>query len=49
MNMPYLIAEIGMNHNVDVNIAKELIKNAKQGGFDSVKFQKRTIEILYDK
>lgn len=46
---PYLIAEIGINHNGDINIAKELIQNAKNCGFDAVKFQKRTIEIVYDK
>ena len=46
---PYLIAEIGINHNGDINIAKQLIKNAKECGFDSVKFQKRTIDIVYDK
>jgi N-acetylneuraminate synthase len=46
---PYLIAEIGINHNGDINIAKQLIKNAKDCGFNSVKFQKRTIEIVYDK
>jgi len=49
MKKPYLIAEIGINHNGDVNVAKRLIKNAKNCGFDSVKFQKRTIEIVYDK
>ena len=49
MKKPYLIAEIGINHNGDVNIAKQLIKNAKDCGFDSVKFQKRTIDIVYDK
>jgi N-acetylneuraminate synthase len=49
MKKPYLIAEIGINHNGDINIAKKLIKNAKDCGFDSVKFQKRTIEIVYDK
>ena len=48
MKKPYLIAEIGINHNGDINIAKELIKNAKECGFDSVKFQKRTIDIVYD-
>ena len=51
MNMlkkPYLIAEIGINHNGDVNIAKKLIKNSKDSGFDAVKFQKRTIDIVYD-
>jgi len=49
MKKPYLIAEIGINHNGDINIAKELIKRAKDSGFDSVKFQKRTINIVYDK
>ncbi len=48
MKKPYLIAEIGINHNGDLNIAKQLIKNAKDCGFDSVKFQKRTINIVYD-
>jgi len=45
---PYLIGEIGINHNGNIKIAKELIKNAKNVGFDAVKFQKRTIEIVYD-
>ena len=48
MKKPYLIAEIGINHNGDINIAKKLIKNAKDSGFDSVKFQKRTINMVYD-
>ena len=48
MKKPYLIAEIGINHNGDIEIAKQLIKNAKDCGFDSVKFQKRTINIVYD-
>lgn len=45
---PYLIGEIGINHNGDIAIAKELIKNAKDCNFDAVKFQKRSIEIVYD-
>lgn len=49
MKKPYTIAEIGINHNGDVNIAKKLIKEAKDTGFNSVKFQKRTIDIVYDK
>ena len=49
MKKPYLIAEIGINHNGDINIAKQLIKNANDCGFNSVKFQKRTIDIVYDK
>jgi N-acetylneuraminate synthase len=48
MKKPYLIAEIGINHNGDINIAKKLIKQAKDSGFDAVKFQKRTINIVYD-
>jgi N-acetylneuraminate synthase len=49
MKKPFLIAEIGINHNGDIKIAKQLIKNAKDCRFDSVKFQKRTIDIVYDK
>ena len=49
MKKPYLIAEIGINHNGDINIVKKLIKNSKDCGFDAVKFQKRTIDIVYDK
>ena len=49
ISKPYLIGEIGINHNGDIEIAKKLIKNAKDVGFDAVKFQKRTIEIVYDK
>lgn len=43
----YLIGEIGINHNGDVAIAKELIDKAVQFGFDAVKFQKRTVDIVY--
>jgi len=43
----FTIAEIGINHNGDINIAKKLITEAKNAGFDSVKFQKRTIEKVY--
>jgi len=48
MKKPYLIAEIGINHNGDIKIAKQLIKNSKDCGFDAVKFQKRTINAVYD-
>jgi len=41
----YIIAEIGINHNGRVEIAKELIKAAAEAGVDAVKFQKRTPEI----
>ncbi len=46
---PYLIAEIGINHNGDIEIAKSLIKNAKETGFDAVKFQKRNIYKVYSR
>lgn len=41
----YIIAEIGINHNGSVNIAKKLIDGAVKAGCDAVKFQKRTPEI----
>ena len=43
----FIIAEIGINHNGDVGIAKDLIKVAKESGCDAVKFQKRTLENVY--
>ena len=47
MSKIYLIAEIGINHNGDMNIAKELIDASANAGFDAVKFQKRTINSVY--
>jgi N-acetylneuraminate synthase len=41
----YIIAEIGINHNGDLNIAKQMIDAAVHAGVDAVKFQKRTPEI----
>ena len=43
----FTIAEIGINHNGDMKIAKKLIDIAKQSGWDSVKFQKRDINVVY--
>lgn len=43
----YLIAEIGINHNGSLDIAKQLIKVAADAGFDAVKFQKRTVDKVY--
>jgi N-acetylneuraminate synthase len=43
----YIIAEIGINHNGDIDIAKRLIDLAKFSGCNAVKFQKRTIEVVY--
>lgn len=45
----FIIAEIGINHNGDVVVAKQLIDGAKEAGADAVKFQKRTIEKVYTK
>jgi N-acetylneuraminate synthase len=42
-----MIAEIGINHNGDLEIAKKLIRLAKNSGCDAVKFQKRTIDTVY--
>ena len=44
---PFLIAEIGINHNGDVELAKEMICAASDAGFNAVKFQKRTVDIVY--
>ncbi len=41
----YIVAEIGINHNGSVDIAKLLIDAAVKAGVDAVKFQKRTPEI----
>ena len=43
----YVIAEIGINHNGDLDLAKRLISVAVAAGCDAVKFQKRTVEIVY--
>jgi N-acetylneuraminate synthase len=43
----YLIAEIGINHNGDIEIAKKLIDLAADNGFQAVKFQKRTVDVVY--
>jgi len=46
---PYIIAEIGINHNGDIEIAKKLIDMAVDCKCDAVKFQKRTIDVVYTK
>ena len=45
----FIIAEIGINHNGDIEIAKKLIDVAKEAGCDAVKFQKRDINLVYSK
>lgn len=48
-NKVYIIAEIGINHNGSIDLAKLLIDKAKNDGCDAVKFQKRTIDLVYTK
>ncbi len=43
----YVVAEIGINHNGDLDLAKRLIEAAPSAGCDAVKFQKRTVEVVY--
>ena len=45
----FIVAEIGINHNGDIEIAKKLIDVAVEAGCDAVKFQKRTIDKVYSK
>lgn len=48
-NPCFIIAEIGLNHNGDINIAKELIKKAHECGCDAVKFQKEPQKYVLQK
>src|SRR5580704_8750544 len=43
----YIIAEIGINHNGDIDLARRLISVAVAAGCDAVKFQKRTVDVVY--
>ena len=43
----YVAAEIGINHNGDINLAKKLISVALAAGCNAVKFQKRTVDVVY--
>ncbi len=45
----FITAEIGINHNGDIDIAKKLIDVAVNAGCDAVKFQKRNVEKVYSK
>jgi N-acetylneuraminate synthase len=45
----FVIAEIGINHNGDIELAKKMIDNSVDAGADAVKFQKRDIETVYSK
>lgn len=49
-NAPYIIAEVGINHNGDVDVAKEMIRVAAAAGVDAIKFQTfKTEEFLTDR
>lgn len=45
----FIVAEIGINHNGDIELAKKLIDTAVIAGCDAVKFQKRTVDKVYSK
>ena len=45
----FIIGELGINHNGDLEIAKKLIDLCKECGCDAIKFQKRTIDVVYTK
>ena len=48
-NEPYIIAEIGINHNGSIETCMKLLEAAKEVGCDAVKFQKRTVDVVYTK
>ena len=45
----YIVAEIGINHNGSIDLARQLIDAAVESGCDAVKFQKRTIDVVYSR
>ncbi len=47
MSKVFIVGEIGINHNGDIDIAKQLIDLSADIGLDAVKFQKRTIDLVY--
>lgn len=48
-NPTFIVAEIGLNHNGKLELAKKMIRAAKEAGADAVKFQKRDLKSLYKK
>lgn len=46
-NPCYVVAEIGINHNGDIELVKQLIDMAEATGCNAVKFQKRTVDVVY--
>ena len=49
MSKIFIISEIGINHNGDLDVAKKMIDASKEAGADAVKFQKRDIDVVYSK
>ena len=49
MYKTFIIAEIGINHNGDMSTVRDLIDAAAEAGCDAVKFQKRTVELVYSR
>ena len=49
MSKIFIISEIGINHNGDLELAKRMIKESKLCGADAVKFQKRDLSLVFDK
>ena len=49
VNKTFIIAEIGINHNGSIDLVKQLIDGASAAGCDMVKFQKRTLDMVYTK
>ena len=45
----FVISELGINHNGDLNLAKRMIDESILAGADAVKFQKRDIDLVYSK
>ena len=43
----FIVGEIGINHNGDIDLAKRLITLARAAGCNAVKFQKRTVDVVY--
>jgi N-acetylneuraminate synthase len=43
----YFVAEIGINHNGSLGMALDLVRVAKEAGAEAVKFQKRTVPLVY--
>lgn len=46
-HFPFVVAEIGINHNGSLELALEMVRRAARAGADAVKFQKRTVDVVY--